>query len=191
MLQPAPPSILTEYGIIHESDDALARPELPAELARLPDEDDATWNAREAKRAEAVRADNKRFVEAYIRAATETGDWSGLLVPGRTPTVFRVRRIGVTAWAAFKAEAVAQRLSEEQIAHLAFRLGVVGIDNLPLPVKLDRSPYVDPEGKRIKAMGDVLSTEVVDMIALADQGNEVVVGIGLLIAKQRGGPLGK
>ena len=94
-----------------------------------------------------------------------------------------VRQIGITAWSAFKR--IVRSMSQDEIALLAFRLGVIGIDNLPLSVKVARVPYIEP------AFGDVLPAEVVDAIGRAEGGRDVVLRIGLAIMKQRGAPLGK
>jgi hypothetical protein len=106
-----------------------------------------------------------------------------MLVPGKAPTIFHVRQIGVSAWSTFKR--ISRALGQDEIMLLAFRLGVVSIDNLALPVKIAREPHPEP------GLGDVMSTAVVDTIAMAPGGRDVLLRTGMTIMSQRGAPLGK
>lgn len=182
MLALAPLSVVRDYTIIDVTDDALVPPAVAPAPSRLPDEDDTAWAARLAAAAEVAATTAEAWRETYDRAC-ETGRWDGLLVAGKTPTVFHVRQIGISAWAAF--QRVIRTLGQPEIAQLAFRLAVVGIDNLPLPVKLTRAPHAEP------ALGDALPAEVVDAIGSAEGGRDVVFRVGLAILRQRGAPLGK
>jgi hypothetical protein len=188
MLTPPPPSILRDYALVDVTDDALIPPAVPPEPERLPDENDAAWSARLDEYTAARDAAKEAWRDAFERAS-ETGQWAGLLVEGKAPTLFHVRQIGITAWGAFKR--AVRTLGDDEIAALAFRLAVVRIDNLPLPIKLARAPYVGEDGRKERSFGDVLTEEVVDAIGLAPGGRDVIARIGVRIMQQRGAPLGK
>lgn len=183
-----PPSVLRDYDLIDTTDDAIVQPEPPPEPARLDDESDLAWEERRAKWADDAAKVATAWREQYDRAC-ETGDWSALLVPGKVPTLFHVRPIGVTAWTDFR-HAV-REMVWEQSAQLAFRLGVTGISNLNLGIKIERRPYVGPDGTAYPSFGDVLTAAVVDRIGAGPGGGDVVKRIGFAIARQRGAPLGK
>ena len=105
-------------------------------------------------------------------------------------SIFRVRQIPLTAWDAFRR--IAATLGEVEQTTLAFRLGVVRIDNLNLGVAIETKPYLGADGRRERAFGDALSEDVVNAIALAPGGADVVHRIGFMVMAQRGGaPLGK
>ena len=189
MAIPAPISVLREYPLIDPTDDALAHPDPGAEPTKLDDEDEAAFAARHAAWQQAAKTAAEDFARRF-QIATETGKWDGLLVEGRQPTIFRVRQIPLTAWDAFRR--VAATLGEVEQTTLAFRLGVVRIDNLTLGVAIETKPYLGADGRRERAFGDVLSEDVVNALALAPGGADVVLRIGFMVMAQRGGaPLGK
>lgn len=182
-------SVQHEYGLISPVDDALALPDAGPEPVRLDDEAEDAFADRHAKWLKAKAAGEAEFARRY-EVATETGQWSELLLDGKQPTVFRVRQIPMTAWDAFR-RLWSTSLGDLEAATLAFRLGVTRIDNLNLGFAIGLKPYVNDEGKRERAFGEILDEEVPNAIARAPGGRDVVHGIGLLIMKQRGGPLGK
>jgi hypothetical protein len=183
-----PPSVLRPYGVIDASDDALVQPELAPEPARLPDEPEEDFLKRAKDWAEAGTKTTQKWWATYNRAA-ETGNWEGLLIPGRTPTIFHVRPVGIAAWSAFKR--VGLRLVQDELAILAFRIAVIEIENLPLAIKFARGPFTGDDGRREPKFGDVLDESVVDAIGAAEGGRDIVIRVGLAILRQRGAPLGK
>lgn len=184
----APLSVLHSYTLIDETDDALARPESPPDPRPLDGEAPADFEARKDAHAKSVAAAEAEFIRRF-EVACETGDWRGLIVDGRTPTFFHVRQIPMTAWNAFKR--VARSLGTDEIATLAFRLGVTEITNLNLGVATKVAPYVGDDGKRERALGDVLDEAIPNAISMAPGGRDVVLRIGVRIMQQRGAPLGK
>jgi hypothetical protein len=188
MSLPAPLSVLHEYGLIDMTDDALIPPDLGSAPDRLDGEDEEAFLVRAKDYAERAAKVGEEWRNRF-EIATETGKWDGLLAEGKTPTVFRVRQVPLTAWDAFK-RAVRQ-MGEDEIKTLAFRLGVVGIENLNLGVKVERGPYLGDDGRKERTFGDVLSEDVPNAIAQAPKGKDVVHRIGLAIMRQRGAPLGK
>lgn len=185
---PAALSVLRDYALIDITDSAVIPPALPPDPARLDDESDAAWSVRLAAHAAAYAKDAERYRDAFDRAC-ETGTWDGLLVEGVAPTVFHVRQVPMTAWDAFKR--VVRQMGEDEIKTLAFRLGVYAIDNLPLfdlsgqAIKVKTAPYPGEP-----TFGEALTADVVNAIALAKGGRDVVHRIGLIVMKQRSAPLG-
>lgn len=182
MIAAPPLSVVRDYAIIDESDDALVSPDVPAEPVRVDGEADEAWSERAAAWATTC-ADIAEKWRADYKRACETGEWSGMLAPGKAPTIFHVRQIGVSAWSTFKR--VARTLGQDEIALLAFRLGVVSISNLALPIKVTHEPHPEP------GLGDVMPAAVVDAIAMAPGGRDILLRTGMTIMSQRGAPLGK
>lgn len=185
---PAALSVLRDYALIDITDDALIQPALPPEPSRLDGEDDERWAGRLTAYTTAAAKVATEWREAFDRA-TETGQWDALIVPGKTPTLFRIRQIGVTAWAAFKR--AVRKMGEDEIRQLAFRLAVTGIDHLEIDVKLATAPYIGEDGRRERSFGDVLTADVVDAIGRAPGGAGVLARIGEAVMQGRGAPLGK
>lgn len=176
------------YGLIDVTDDALVQPAIDPEPARIDGEDDSAFLARRetwAKKAAEVATAWRRKYDL----ACETGNWDGMIAEGKAPTVFRIRQVPMTQWDAFRR--VASRLGDAEQMTLAFRLGVDRIDNLGLGIEVKRGLYIDGDGRKVGALGDVLSEDIPNRIALAPGGRDVVHRIGLIVLGQTGAPLGK
>lgn len=184
----APASVLRDYELIDLSDDALAQPTLDPEPSRLAAETDEAFAARTAAWAKECARIAKEWREVYDRCC-ETGDWSPLLLPGKDPTIFRLRQVGASAWAAFYR--VVRSMAQQEIEILAFRLAVVAIDGLNLGVTVTRAPFVGDDGRREPSFGDVLSTAVIDAIASAPGGRAVIAHVSGIALSKNGAPLGK
>lgn len=181
-------SVVEGYGLIDVTDDALVQPVINPEPARLDGEDDAAFIGRREAWAKKAAAEATEWRRKYDLAC-ETGNWDGMLVEGKAPTVFRIRQVPMTQWDSFRR--VASQLGDAEQMTLAFRLGVERIDNLGIGIEIKRGPYVDGDGRKVRPFGDVLSEDVPNRIALAPGGRDVVHRIGLIVLGQRGAPLGK
>lgn len=180
-------SVLRDYELISIYDSSIVLAATPPEVERLPDESDADLEGRQAKRDEEAVRIAKENAEAHQRAI-ESGNWSALLRPNDEPTRFRVRQVPGATWMRFYR--LIDQMNELEARWLAFRLGVIGIVNGPVghTVSFDES-HTDPRTGEPTGLGRVLSDDVCNAIHLADR--RVIPEIGLLIMRQRGGPLGK
>lgn len=93
------PSLQKPYDLIWSGDPALSLPEVPKER------------------------------ETALRVARETGEWKPLLTNGLVPTLFKFRPIVGSARRYLMGEMKRGQLIDAEITALAFRLGLVAIEN--------------------------------------------------------------
>ncbi len=180
-------SVLHPYPLIWRRDPALMQPDLPPEVAPLPDESPADFEARKAKR----EAEALPLLEAFERAwarAVETRQWDELKRPGATPTVFWCRQL--PRFRAFLDYANDERnhVGPLQRAELAFRLAVTRIDNPPVGLKVEHVEHVDARGAPT-GLGKVLSEDTVDALDLCAPGIVVSLGTSIFLARLEPPPL--
>jgi hypothetical protein len=186
-----PPSNLHEYALIWEGDSALSWETPPERPARVDDETDEAYTARDDVKAwaESVDAILKANASRYLTAALETGKWDGLLKEGEKPCIFRVRQVPARSWNALATWKAHRQPSDEEYYATVFRAGVVAIDGAPQGVRVSFDEQHKNEAAERTGIGKVLADSTVDAIHAINK--RIVFQVGALIAMQRGGPLGK
>ena len=181
-----PVSLTTDYRLVFSDDPALTLAPRPAPPDAAPDDTDESYAAKLTAWAEArdaVVASNR----ALHDRAMETGDWAAITRPGETPTVFHVRNVPGAQWAAFERLVKIEPLGDRERSSLAFRLAVIGIDNAD-GIPLMKTEHTDRQGRR-SGLGEILTAATTD--ALDRVTKVIVMELGALVQRQRGGPLGK
>lgn len=179
-------SVLTDYALVYSEDPALTLAARPPPPDALPDDTEDTYRPR-------VEAWQKAIDEivtanrALFERAMETGEWAAITKPGETPTVFRVRIVPGSTWAAYERILRDDKLGDREAQQLAFRLAVTTIDNAP-GVPLAKAEHVDRRGVAT-GLGVILTAATVDAIDTVSR--KIVAEVGTLVRRQRGGPQGK
>lgn len=179
-------SVLHPYPLIWRTDPALKLPDLPPEVAPLPDESPEDLEARRAKREAEVATLTEAFDLAWVRAI-ETRQWDEIRKPNGTPTVFWCRPIPGARFRAFL-DFVGRDdggIGGHQRTSLAFRLGVTRIENFPAGFKVELVDHLDSRGEPT-GLGKVLSEDVIDVLDNADP--NIVTVLGAAILKNRLSP---
>lgn len=160
------PSLQRTFDLYWTSDDALEQP--PAAPAR-----DASPEEHAAhKEADAA-------YHAKLRAAWETGDWSPLLIPGKSPTKFVCAQVDREIWRSIMERHLLpadnkQHISNQRMYSLVFRLAVVDIVGLD-GVKVRR--------EHDEEWGWTMATR--DIVNVLDAGSmHIVSEIGAVIASK-------
>lgn len=184
-----PPSVLRPYGIIWFRDPALnLHPGGDEVLVRADGEDEDAFAARQAAHAAGVAKAADEAFTAYMKAATEHGDWSALLRAGHQPTIFRVRQIPGSVWDAIDTWRANRLPSDAEYFALLFRAGVIAIEHAPGGLRVELEEHRDENHNRT-GIGKVLKASVRDELHAIDK--RIIPEVAPLIATQRGGPAGK
>lgn len=181
-------SALHDYPLIWRRDPALRQPELPPEVAPLPDESPEAFEARKEARDAVVKELLAPFDAAWARAV-ETRQWDDLKVPGATPTIFWCRQIpGPRLRAMIDYTGRRPDIGGTLRPYLAFRLAVVRIDNYFTGHKVELVDHLDENGERT-GLGKVLSDAVIEALDAYELGLVTMLGYSILANRTRPHPL--
>jgi hypothetical protein len=112
------PSLQHEFSLVFSEDPALDLPELGELAPNAPAEEVAARQERAKERSH------------KLKVARETGRWDAITRPGDKPTTFSFRALRGTTLTWLHAEQSREKMSDEELYELAFRLALTSIDNL-------------------------------------------------------------
>jgi hypothetical protein len=143
-------SVAEPYGFISRFDSACSHPPPPdvgKRPAQLDGESDADYQARLDTWSAPINEWRRP-----LDVARETGDYAPILHVGAKPTIFRLRQITASRWAALDRYTAA--LANTEHAQLLFRVGVVGLDG-DFPVMLLDRKYDPARDPRFEDLGPI------------------------------------
>jgi hypothetical protein len=157
-------SVAEPYGFISRFDSAITLPPPPdpgPPPERLDGEDDAAFKARADVWAAPINEWRRP-----LDVARETGDYAPILRADAKPTIFRLRQIVASRWAALDRYTAA--LANTEHAQLLFRVGVVGLDG-DFPVMLLDRKYDPARDPRFEDLGPIRPECFVDAFTGAEK----------------------
>ncbi len=177
-------SLAEPYRLISQHDTALDLP--PEPTAPMPrqaaDESDEAFAVRAKAWAEPIRAWGKP-----LRTARETGDYSALLKPGETPTIFVIRQISASEWLRLDAALGRVRAKADDAedaarasGYLLVRYAVLRLENAPPAATLPLA--VDPDHPEL---GPIQPVAFVDLFTGNDR---ILMEIAAVVGERRHTP---